>query len=266
MLNLPTFPNCGASCHENRGRKARSNENGASAAADWFGGADRSGSAFASVGVPDADARRAARLAGGICRLELHSDRQHDAAPDPPPDRRRMGTSRRIGSAPGSGDDATRRACASLPVLLGLPEIYPWATDPATIPADVARWYLNEASFLIRTSIALAGWSLLAVIFAAGLGSRLLAGLGLAFFGLTISLIAVDWYLSLEPHYVATAFAAMIAIQQLLAALAFAALIGGPAIDWESGRRSRRAVDRDPAWRRLSRTDDVRRRLVRRSA
>ncbi len=121
-------------------------------------------------------------------------------------------------------------ALALLPVLLGLPEVYPWATDPATIPADVARWYLNEVSFLIRTSIALAGWSLLAVIFAAGLGSRLLAGLGLTFFGLTISLIAVDWYLSLEPRYVATAFAAMIAVQQLLAALAFAALIGGPVI------------------------------------
>ena len=88
----------------------------------------------------------------------------------------------------------------------------------------------TKLRFLIRASIALAGWSLLAVIFAAGLGSRLLAGLGLAFFGLTISLIAVDWYLSLEPRYVATAFAAMIAIQQLLAALAFAALIGGPAI------------------------------------
>ena len=71
----------------------------------------------------------------------------------------------------------------------------------------------------------------LRVVFAAGLGSRLLAGLGLAFFGLTISLVAVDWYLSLEPHYVATAFAAMIAIQQLLMALAVTALIGPPAIE-----------------------------------
>ena len=63
------------------------------------------------------------------------------------------------------------------------------------------------------------------------MGSRLLAGLGLAFFGLSISFVAVDWYLSLEPHYVATAFAAMIAIQQLLAALAVAALIGPPVVD-----------------------------------
>jgi hypothetical protein len=122
-------------------------------------------------------------------------------------------------------------ALALLPVLLGLRDVYPWAADPSTIPTDVGRWYLNEVAFVIRASMALAGWSLLAVIFAAGPGTQLLAGLGLAFFGLTISLVAVDWYLSLEPHYVATAFAAMIAVQQLLAALAFAVLISGPTID-----------------------------------
>jgi hypothetical protein len=122
-------------------------------------------------------------------------------------------------------------ALAFVPVLVALPEIYSWAADPSTIPADVARWYLNEPSFLIRAVITLGGWSLLGILFAAGLGSRLLAGLGLAFFGLTISFVAVDWYLSIEPHYVATAFAAMIAIQQLLAALAVTAVIGTPAID-----------------------------------
>jgi hypothetical protein len=122
-------------------------------------------------------------------------------------------------------------ALAFVPVLAGLAEIYPWAADPSAIPADVARWYLSEPSFALRAVITLAGWSVLGVVFAAGLGSRLLAGLGLAFFGLTISLVAVDWYLSLEPHYVSSAFAAMIAIQQLLAALAVVALIGTPLIE-----------------------------------
>ena len=120
---------------------------------------------------------------------------------------------------------------AFAPVLVGLHQIYPWAADPTTIPADVAHWYLNGTSFLLRSLIALVGWSFLSLLFSAGLGSRLLAGLGLAFFGLTISLVAVDWYLSLEPHYVATAFAAMIAIQQLLMALAVTALIGPPTIE-----------------------------------
>jgi hypothetical protein len=119
-------------------------------------------------------------------------------------------------------------ALAFVPVLFGMPDIYPWAADPSTIPSDVARWYLSEPSFASRAIIALAGWSVLGVVSAVGLGSRLLAGLGLAFYGLTVSLIAVDWYLSLEPHYVSSAFAAMIAIQQLLAALAFTALIGTP--------------------------------------
>ena len=120
---------------------------------------------------------------------------------------------------------------AFVPVLIALPHVYPWAADPSAIPADVARWYLNAPSFWIRAVIALGGWSVLAIVFAAGFGSRLLAGLGLAFFGLTISLVAVDWYLSLEPHYEATAFAAMIAIQQLLAALAVAAVVGSPMIE-----------------------------------
>jgi hypothetical protein len=120
---------------------------------------------------------------------------------------------------------------AFVPVLTALPQVYPWAADPSAVPTDVARWYLNVPSFWIRALIALGGWSVLAVVFAVGFGSRLLAGLGLAFFGLTISLVSVDWYLSLEPHYEATAFAAMIAIQQLLAALAVTAVIGPPTIE-----------------------------------
>jgi len=117
------------------------------------------------------------------------------------------------------------------PVLAGLRDIYPWAADPAVIPADVAHWYLNGMAFLLRSLVTIVGWSLLAVVFAVGPGNRLLAALGLAFFGLTISVVAVDWYLSMEPRYVATAFAAMVAIQQLLMALAVAILVGPPALE-----------------------------------
>ncbi len=115
-------------------------------------------------------------------------------------------------------------AIAFVPVLAGLPSIYPWAADPGQIKPDVAFWYLGETSFILRATVTLAGWSVLAVIFARGLGGPLLAALGLAFFGLTISMVAVDWFLSVEPHYVSTAFASMIAIQQLLAALAVVAV------------------------------------------
>lgn len=117
---------------------------------------------------------------------------------------------------------------AFVPVLAALSRIYPWAANPGQIPHDVARWYLGQPWFILRAVITLIGWSVLGVVFAAGQGTRLLAALGLAFFGLTISLVAVDWYLSIEPHYVATAFAAMIAIQQLLAALALTAVLAQP--------------------------------------
>ena len=122
-------------------------------------------------------------------------------------------------------------AIAFLPVLLSLPGIYPWAADPAAAPPDVARWYLNATSFTARAIVALGGWTVLGIMFAAGSGSRLVAGLGLAFLGLTISLVAVDWFLSVEPRYTASAFAATIAVQQLGAALATTAVIGAPDLD-----------------------------------
>jgi hypothetical protein len=121
-------------------------------------------------------------------------------------------------------------ALAFLPMLLMLPAIYPWAADPTSAPADVARLYLNAPAYALRAGIALLGWCFFAVVAAAGAGGRLFAGLGLAFHGFVISLVAVDWYLSIEPRYTATAFAAMIAIQQILAALAFAALLRPPAL------------------------------------
>jgi hypothetical protein len=122
-------------------------------------------------------------------------------------------------------------AVGFLPILCGLPHVYPWAAQPATIPADVARWYLNGPSFSIRSLIALGGWSLLGIVFATGTPSRLFAALGLAFFGLSISMVGIDWYLSLQPRYTSSAFAAMIAVQHLLAALAFLAVVAPPMIE-----------------------------------
>lgn len=116
-------------------------------------------------------------------------------------------------------------ALAFVPLALALPAVYPWAADPGAAPASVARLYLYAPWFLLRAGIALLGWSVLGVVFGRGHGGALLAGLGLAFYGLTISLVAVDWFLSLAPHFVSSAFASMIAIEQILAALALAAVV-----------------------------------------
>jgi hypothetical protein len=79
--------------------------------------------------------------------------------------------------------------------------------------------------------VALGGWSVLAILLAQERCPPLLAGLGLAFYGLTISLVAVDWILSVDPSFTSTAFAAGIAIQQILSALAFAAVVAPEAPD-----------------------------------
>ena len=122
-----------------------------------------------------------------------------------------------------------------LPIAFGLSVIFPWATQPAALSSDVGRFYLNTPGFLIRAVIALGGWSFLSILILQGRCTMLTAGLGLAFHGLVISFIAIDWILSINPAFASTAFAASFAIQQILAALACAAIwapwkTGDPAI------------------------------------
>lgn len=114
-------------------------------------------------------------------------------------------------------------ALAFIPLALAARPLYSWTSDPTA-----AHLYLNTLAFLVRAAIALIGWSVLGVIFGRGGGSRLTAALGLAFYGLMISLVAIDWFLSIDPHYTSTAFGAMIAIQQILTASAAAALFVPP--------------------------------------
>lgn len=122
-------------------------------------------------------------------------------------------------------------AFAFLGVALALPALYPWAADAGAVKPDVAGLYLDPALFDLRAGVALVGWSVLAVLCLAGRCGPLAAALGLCFYGLTISLVAVDWILSVEPHFTSSAFAAGIALHQLLAALAWAAIASPPGLD-----------------------------------
>lgn len=122
-------------------------------------------------------------------------------------------------------------ALAFLGVGVSLPALYPWAADPGTVKPDIAKLYLDPALFDLRAASALVGWSLLALLCLAGRCGPLAAALGLSFYGLTLSLVAVDWILSVEPHFTSSAFAANIALHQLLAALAWAAMASPPGLD-----------------------------------
>ncbi len=113
-----------------------------------------------------------------------------------------------------------------LPVLLGLGLIYPWAHTPMMVEPGVRRLYLNPPLFWARTLIALGGWSAIALSLhrIEGPRGRLGAGLALAFHGLAVSVVGVDWVLSLLPSFTSSDFGMALAVQQLMAGFAFAAL------------------------------------------
>jgi hypothetical protein len=117
-----------------------------------------------------------------------------------------------------------------IPVLIGLALLYPWVTQTGTVKADVGTFYLNSPLFIARAVAAFAGWSTLALIVprVRGRSGTLLAGIGLIFHAVAVSLIAIDWILSAEPASISTSFGASVVITQMLAALAFAALAAPP--------------------------------------
>ena len=128
-----------------------------------------------------------------------------------------------------------------LPLLGGLSELFLWAR-PEAVAADTAlqakRPYLNVPFFIVRAGFYFAVWTGLALILArwsreqdtnpeAIAGSRvrrfrLLAAPGLLLYGLTVTFAAVDWVMSLDPHWFSTIIGVLIMGGQGLSGLAFA--------------------------------------------
>ncbi len=117
-------------------------------------------------------------------------------------------------------------ALVFVPLAFDLSAPYRWASDDSMLRPAVAHLYLNQPAFLLRSAVALIGWSMLAIAVVRERCTTLMAGLGLVFHVIVISLVAVDWILSIDSRFSSSAFAATIAIQQLLSALCFAAIAG----------------------------------------
>ena len=123
-----------------------------------------------------------------------------------------------------------------IPVAIGIPSLYRWSHADIVAADEVLRHkqpYLNVPFFLIRAAAYFAGWILLEVLLnrwsadedrrVRGSHRRMAAisGPGLVFWGFSITFMAVDWVLSLDPHWFSTIFGMLFMAGQGLSAMSF---------------------------------------------
>ena len=119
---------------------------------------------------------------------------------------------------------------AMLPILLVLPRLYPWMHPEVAAHLD-NRFYLNAPFFYVRGAIYLIVWL--------GLGALVLRALrqenceailyrlappGLILLVLTVTFSAIDFTLSLEPHFKSSIYGMLIGCEAVLLALSVAVM------------------------------------------
>lgn len=128
-----------------------------------------------------------------------------------------------------------------VPILLALPVIYPWAR-PETVAADPLiqhkSIYLNVPFMIARSVIYFVAWIAVAMFLTrkareyetsdspeTALRLRKVSGGGLVVLALTITFSAVDWGMSLDPHWFSTMYGLAFVVEHMLSAFAFAVVI-----------------------------------------
>ena len=114
-----------------------------------------------------------------------------------------------------------------LPLFAGLPHLYPWAR-----PAEVARdailahraVWMNPALVVQRTAAFLVLWWLTGRLMRTRARSAV-AGPGLVLLLFSVTLFAVDWGMSLDTRFASGAYGLIMALSQVLAALALSVLV-----------------------------------------
>ncbi|HVB59504.1 MAG TPA: hypothetical protein VNE63_24110 [Candidatus Acidoferrales bacterium] len=128
-----------------------------------------------------------------------------------------------------------------IPIIVGMQQLYTWdqaqmvRSDPIL---QNKQWYLNSTGFIVRAVIYFA--ILLLVVHLLNkwsreqdrTGDRLLAGRmtslsapGLILWGFIVSGAAVDWVMSLEPHWFSTIYGMLFIVIESLAAMSFAVFV-----------------------------------------
>ncbi len=127
-----------------------------------------------------------------------------------------------------------------IPIVLGLEEIYVWARPEAAADELIQHkaTYLNPTAFVFRSVVYLGVWSL----FAYGLSRlsyrqdrtgdptlfrrmQVISAPGLGIYCLLTTFAAVDWLMSLDPHWYSSLFGVYLLGGQGIAALAFVILV-----------------------------------------
>ena len=129
-----------------------------------------------------------------------------------------------------------------IPILFGLPKLYVWAR-PAEIAEDkhlqeITHAYLNFSGFLVRAIIYFTTWSVLVYFLNRWSAEQdnpltpdisrrfsVLSGPGLVLYGFSMSFAAIDWVMSLSPHWISTIYPLIFLAGQVLSALGFVVAI-----------------------------------------
>jgi hypothetical protein len=125
-----------------------------------------------------------------------------------------------------------------VPIAIGMTRLYPW-TDEAAVARDPILQhkavFLNPTFFLARTAIYFVVWmgsaALMLRLSTRGdrtgdprhdRRARAWSGPLVAVYGVSMTLAAVDWAMSLEPHWFSTMYGVIFVVGQALSTLAFA--------------------------------------------
>ena len=124
-----------------------------------------------------------------------------------------------------------------VPIALGLESLYAWA-DPAAVAGDALlrekAAYLNPRFFTLRAVVYFVVWSVLAYLISSwsrqqdagaspGRAAKLRAvsALGIVLLFLTVTFAAIDWGMSLAPHWFSTIYGVLFIVAAALGALSF---------------------------------------------
>ncbi|HKP71056.1 MAG TPA: hypothetical protein VJV05_17345 [Pyrinomonadaceae bacterium] len=130
-----------------------------------------------------------------------------------------------------------------LPLAIGITSLYEWTHLPPTDHVIEARgWYMTPSGWIIRSVVCFALFGVMAYLLnkwsanqdaskdheeaATWLGkATAFSGPTMVFFALVVTLVAVDWVMTLEPHWFSTIFGLLNVIGWALSCLCFSVIV-----------------------------------------